>query len=187
MVSDTATPLSFRKARNELIDEATARRRLNKHRDDLAVAVKNLSDRTDDLVNKVMSARPSGLLTVNEIAEAIGRPRSYVDTLWSAFGETTKGKQTRVVIDNPDPDKARWMYESLADAAASLKRAAALVAEVRAVRDRTITLSYSSKLLGPSAIAAEVGIDRNHVLRIARRAGVPPVHRVGAKNQYTNS
>lgn len=170
----------------ELRDQATATAALMKARDALNTAVDNLCNRTDGLRDQVVRIRPQGLLTVDEMAEAIDRDRNYVDSIWSAHGETTKGKQTRVPVgEGVDAEAARHAYETLADSAGNLKRAASLVSTARAERDRVVSLVYGSKLLGPSAIAAAVEVDRNHVLRIARKAGVKPVHRVGSKNQYT--
>ena len=172
----------------ELRDAATATAQLIKVRDELTTAADNLTVRTDALWDHVVRVRPQGLLTVDEMAEAIGRDRNYVDSIWSAHGETTKGKQTRVpVAEGVDPGAARHAYETLADSANDLKRARNMVVTARAERDRVVALVYGSKLLGPSAIAAAVDVDRNHVLRIARKAGVKPVHRVGSKNQYTSS
>ncbi|ATN93727.1 hypothetical protein SEA_ABT2GRADUATEX2_57 [Streptomyces phage Abt2graduatex2] len=172
----------------ELRDAATATAQLNRVRDALTTAVDNLCGRTDSLVDHVVRVRPQGLLTVDEMAEAIGRDRNYVDSIWSSHGETTKGRQTRVpVAEGVDPEAARRAYETLADSAADLKRARNQVTTARAERDRVVSLVYGSKLLGPSAIAAAVDVDRNHVLRIARKAGVKPVHRTGSKNQYTNT
>lgn len=170
----------------ELRDQATATAALMKARDALNTAVDNLCSRTDGLRDQVVRIRPQGLLTVDEMAEAIDRDRNYVDSIWSAHGETTKGKQTRVPVgEGVDAEAARHAYETLAESAGNLKRAASLVSTARAERDRVVSLVYGSKLLGPSAIAAAVEVDRNHVLRIARKAGVKPVHRVGSKNQYT--
>lgn len=171
----------------ELRDRATATAALIRVRDDLNSAVDNLMNRTDGLRDQVVNIRPKGLLTVDEMAAAIGRDRNYVDSIWSAHGETTKGKQTRVpVSEGVDAAAARTAYEILAGTANDLKRAASKVSTARAERDRVVALVYGSKLLGPSAIASTVGVDRNHVLRIARKAGVRPVHRVGSRNQYTS-
>jgi hypothetical protein len=121
------------------------------------------------------------------MAAAIGRDRNYVDSIWSAHGETTKGKQTRVpVAENTDAKAARTAYELLAGSANDLKRAAAAVTKARSERDRVVAEVYRSKLIGPSDIAKAVEVDRNHVLRIARKAGVKPVHRTSSKNQYTS-
>lgn len=170
----------------EVWNQDTATSALIRARDCLNEATDNMCGRSDDLRDHVVRIRPQGLLTVDEMAEAIGRDRNYVDSIWSANGETTKGRQTRVpVTDAVDPEAARHAYETLADAALNLKRAANRVTTARAERDRVVALVYGSKLLGPSAIAATVAVDRNHVLRIARKAGVKPVHRVGSKNQYT--
>lgn len=169
-----------------ITDQDTARRALNKVRDDLISAADNLSTATEILHDDVVKIRPQGLLTVDEMAEALGRDRNYVDSVWSSFGSTTKGKQTRVpVAEGTDPEKARRAFKSLAAAADFQKRAQNRVADARAARDLTVVKVYAAKILGPSAIAASVGVDRNHVLRIARKAGVAPAHRTGSKNQYT--
>lgn len=181
---DTATPTVSAEVVN-ITDEQIARRHLNKVRDGLATAIDNLDGRTNAHVDLIVKYRPSGLLTVDEISQAVGRERSYVDSVWSAFGDTTKGKQTRVTVDNPDPDAARGAYDLLVNSAVDLKRAAQMVSDARAERNRVVAMVYASKILGPSAIAAEVGIDRNHVLRLARRAGIMPMHRGKTKNQYT--
>lgn len=173
-------------ATTEITDQDTARRALNKVRDELLDAAQSVTASTDNLVRKVVETRPKGLLTVDEMAEAIGRDRNYIDSIWSAYGETTKGKQTRVpVASDASPDQARWAYETLADLANSHRRALSNVSTARAERDRVVAMVYGSKLLGPSAIASAVNVDRNHVLRIARKAGIQPVHRTGSKNQYT--
>lgn len=170
----------------ELCDKDTASAALRKVRDDLTESAESLARHTDELWNHVIRIRPKGLLTVDEMAEAIDRDRNYVDSIWSAHGETTKGKQTRVpVAEGVDADAARCAYETLTKAAAELKQAASRVSDARAERNRVVALVYGSKLLGPSAIAATVEVDRNHVLRIARKAGHKPVHRVGSRNQYT--
>jgi hypothetical protein len=120
------------------------------------------------------------------MAEAVGRDRNYIDSVWSSLGDTTRGKQTRVAVTaEADASAAREAYDNLHVAADSQRRAAGFVKVARAERDRILVLVYSSKLLGPSAISAAVGVDRNHVLRTARKAGIAPVHRVGTKNQYT--
>jgi hypothetical protein len=168
-------------------DEATARAALRVVRDDLVAAVDHVMASTDAMRDKLVAVRPLGLLTVDEMAQAIGRDRNYVDRVWSAYGTTTKGRQTRVpvVSDEDAAVKARDTFDELADMATRHNRTLSAVATARSARDRMVAMVYAAKVLGPSAIATEVGIDRNHVLRIARKAGVAPVHRTGAKNQYT--
>lgn len=170
----------------DLRDRTTAAAALMRVRDDLNTAVDNLCNRTDGLVDQVVNIRPQGLLTVDEMAEAIGRDRNYVDSIWSAHGETTKGKQTRVpVAEGVDASAARTAYKLLAESASDLKTARDSVVKARSERDRVVAEVYRSKLIGPSDIAKAVEVDRNHVLRIARKAGVKPVHRTSSKNQYT--
>jgi hypothetical protein len=172
-----------------LANENTARAALRKVRDQLIEAAQNHLDRSDYVAELVVKIRPAGLLTVDEMAQALDRRRGYVDNLWATSDEmrelTAEGKQTRVPVKNPDPERARHAYESLADAGASLKRATQQLLDARAERNRVVAMIYGSKVLGPSAIAAESGIDRNHVLRLSRRAGVPPQHRDDARNQYS--
>lgn len=172
-------------------DQATAKAALNKVRDDLAKATGNASTTMTTLRDTIVSVRPSGALTVDEMAEAIGRERNYVDSVWSSHGETKQGKQTRVAVADDDGKFAHELdeYRQLADAAREQRGAAGTVNVMRAERDRVVAMVYASKILGPSAIAAEVGIDRNHVLRIARKAGVSPVHRTAgtARNQHTTA
>lgn len=170
----------------EVVNEGTARTILTKDRDSLAEAVSMYEAASNTLRDLIVSTRPKGLLTVDEMGEAVGRDRNYIDSVWSAHGETVKGKQTRVpVTAEANPEAARCVWDALAEAAANVQRTAHMVETTRAARDRTVAMVYASKVLGPTAIASAVGIDRNHVLRIARRAGVPPMHRRNSRNQYT--
>ena len=174
----------------EIIDQATATTALNRVRDNLFTAAETLTTVGDEMRNLIVAVRPAGLLTVDEMAQAIERDRNYIDSVWSAYGETVRVdgrvKQTRVpVTEDTNPEDARAAYEQLSEASRNHRRVLSLVGTSRAERDRVVAMVYGSKLLGPSAIAAEVGIDRNHVLRIARKAGVAPVHRTGSKNQYS--
>lgn len=173
-----------------ITDQATAKAALNRVRDNLAKATGNASDMMTALRDAIVKVRPLGVLTVDEMADAIQRDRNYVDSVWSSHGETQQGKQTRVaVVDDADPGYRDRSFRHLADAAGNQRGTAGTVNVMRAERDRVVAMVYASKILGPSAIAAEVGIDRNHVLRIARKAGVSPVHRPAgaARNQYTAS
>lgn len=168
-----------------IIDQATARLALRTARDNLAAAVTFAEDAMDVLRDAIVRVRPSGRLTVDQMAEAIGRDRNYVDSVWSNFGGVIRGKQTRVSAADANESDALNAVETLASAAAKQRGAAKDVTVARAERDRTVALVYASKLLGPSTIAAEVLVDRNHVLRIARRAGVAPAHRKESRNQYS--
>lgn len=169
-----------------ITDQATATAALIKVRDDLAKAVGNATDTTTTLRDTIVRIRPLGILTVDEMADAIERDRNYVDTVWSAHGDTTKGKQTRVNVDASD-DERQTLRGQLSSAAHNQRGANNTVPVLRAERDRVVALVYASKILGPSAIAAAVDIDRNHVLRIARKAGVTPAWRPAgtARNQHT--
>jgi hypothetical protein len=172
-------------------DQATVKAALNRARDGLAEDTDKAVGAMATLRKAVVSVRPSGVLTVDEIAEAIGRSRSYVDSLWSSSGGTRKGKPTRVPSADREGKFVHELdeYHRLAAAAAAQRAASRKVIESRAERDRAVVMAYASKILGPSAIAAEVGVDRNHVLRIARKAGVTPVHRTPgtARNQHNPS
>lgn len=170
----------------EIANESTARASLTRVKDDLAAAVIGNRDATANLRQAVVDIRPLGLLTVDEMAVALDRDRNYVDSVWSGHGETVKGRQTRVpVTEEADANEAREAFKHLARLAHKQRRTQSTEKTARAERDRAVTMVYNSRILGPSAIAAEVGIDRNHVLRIARRNGVGPAHRPGTKNQHT--
>lgn len=167
-------------------DQNTAASSLRTVRDNLANALEAAEAAMTALRDQIVLIRPTGLLTVDEMAEAIGHDRNYVDSIWSARGETQKGRQTRVTpvqgADETDRQTAAWNL----DKAAQRQRATAEAAKTaRAERNRVVALVYASKLLGPSAIATEAAVDRNHVLRLARKAGVAPMHRQGSRNQYS--
>jgi len=170
----------------EIVDQSVAITALRTARDNLANAVKVANEAIVRLRDNILLVRPSGLLTVDQMAEAIGRDRNYVDSVWSNFGETSLGKQTRVPTQDADEFDAQTAAHNLKQAAASHRSAAGTVKVLRAERDRVVSLVYASKLLGPTSIAAEVQVDRNHVLRLARNAGVAPAHRQSSRNQYSN-
>jgi hypothetical protein len=176
---------------NTITDQATATAALHKVRDDLAKATSNATNTMKTLRDTIVRVRPSGLLTVDQMAEAVGRDRNYVDSVWSSHGDTTKGKQTRVAAVAAEDENASSLptYRELADAAGNQRGTASTVNVMRAERDRVVAMVYASKILGPSAIAAAVDIDRNHVLRIARKAKVAPAWRPAgtARNQHTAS
>lgn len=172
----------------EITDQATATAALAKVRDELNSAVTASETAMGNLRAEIVKVRPSGLLTVDEMAEAIDRDRNYVDSVWSSYGDTTKGKQTRVAVpENADGEKARRAYETLHTLSDNQRKTAGHEKTARAERDRVVAIVYGSKLFGPSAIAVAVGVDRNHVLRIARKAGVQPQHRTTSRNQYTTA
>lgn len=170
----------------KIIDKATAESALRAARDRLADALAIADETMSTLRDTIIQVRPSGLLAVEDMAAAIDRDRNYIDSVWSNFGETSKGRQTRVTIDGDDDEvNTRTATMSLSTAARAQRVATDRVTSARADRDRTVAMVYASKLLGPTAIASEVRVDRNHVLRIARRAGVAPMHRQGSRNQYS--
>jgi hypothetical protein len=171
-------------------DRQSAVATLTTVRDYLDSALDDYRDATNALMDKVLSLRPSGFLSVKQIADAVGRDRGYVDTLWSKSGSTVKGRQTRMDVAARESEVNQPLQvaaaiaelQMLASRAASTKKSVSIR---RTARDCAVVKVYASKLLGPSEIARHAGIDRNHVLRLCRRAGVPPMHRTGVKNQYT--
>lgn len=169
----------------EIIDQATATAALHKVRDDLANALVNVKSASDLLRRYVIEIRPTGLLSVEEMAEAVGRNRNYIDQTWSAYGNVVRGKQTRTTVADADHDAAVEAYGQLSGAARAQYKATGDLNVARAERDRVIVAVYASKILGPSAIAAAVNLDRNHILRTARKAGIAPAHRAVTRNQYT--
>jgi hypothetical protein len=142
---------------------------------------------------EVVDARTAGVLTVPQIAAAIGRERSAVDGIWATYGPGIevdphgKRKQTRVATMPLGTDDTLFAasVSKLSDAARAYKEAVDHVGAMRKERDRAIVAVYTSGAVGPSAIADLVGIDRNHVLRLVRKAGVGPIHRKNPRNQYT--
>lgn len=173
----------------ELVCADTARGALAKVRSDLNAADIDAARAMSRLHEAIILHRPGGVLTVAQIAAAIGRDRSYVDSVWSTRGgsnKLSKGRQLRVAI-SASPLEAAYA-EQLLDSAARDQRARSGIARVfRAERNRVVSLVYASKILGPSAIAEAVGVDRNHVLRIARKSKVAPVWRPAgvSRNQHT--
>jgi len=166
-----------------------ARSSLGRVRDELDAAVNRSTRLMAVLRGTIVHIRPTGLLTVDQMGEAIGRDRNYVDSIWSDFGDTQRDedgrvRQTRVYADATDADRADATVR-LSGAAKAQRNAAADEKTAREERDRVVALVYASRILGPSAIAAAVGVDRNHVLRIARKRGVQPMHRDGSRNQYS--
>lgn len=165
-------------------NEEVVRRGLNQVRDILKEEVTWHAEAVRATRDYLIQVRPSGLLTVDEMAAAVGKSRNYVDSVWSSHGETVKGKQTRTEVTSDGP-AARAAYERLSELAEAQRKAEADEKTARASRDHAVVIAYNTRILGPSDIASEVGIDRNHVLRIARKNGIGPRHRTGTRNQYT--
>ena len=171
---------------SNIIDQATAQNTLRTVRNNLNGAITTADDAINVLRDLIIRFRTSGVITVEDMAKAVGRNRNYIDSVWSNYGQTRKGGQTRVAVIGGS-DAAREAAGKLSAAAGFQRKSADLVTVARAERDRVVGFVYASRLLGPSAIASEVGIDRNHVLRIARRAGHAPAHRQGSRNQYSDN
>jgi len=146
-----------------------------------------MSGALNALRDTVVRERTAGVLTVAQIAKAIGRDRNAVDAMWSAYGRTVKGKQTRVQVQPLGADDTLFAakYTELELLADDHREAVNVVKDARARRDLMIAHVYEAKLLGPSAIADLACIDRNHVLRLVRKAGIAPAHRANPRNQYT--
>lgn len=167
-------------------DENTARLSLRTARRSLEKAIEQSDAAMLSLRDVIVRLRPSGILTVDEMAEAIEHDRNYVDSVWSNFGETAKGRQTRVAPPETVTSAHRKSAKAQLKAAAKAQSARAeAVKAARAERNRVVAMVYASKILGPTAIAAEADVDRNHVLRLARKAGVEPMHRTSSRNQYS--
>lgn len=167
-----------------LTDADQARSRLVFVREDLRSAVDRRTAATDKLWTLIVQIRPSGKLSVDKIAEAVRRNRHFVDSVWSARGETTKGKQTRVPVTGTEAEAAE-AFDTLRNAADELAAAQAEADNLTKTRNAVVAEVYASKALGPNEISRVVGIDRNHVGRICRTAGIPPLHRADVRNQYT--
>lgn len=172
-------------------DQATAIAALRKAAAELSRAVDKADSAMDGLRELIVELRPTGLMTVDQMAEALSTEdhpvnRNYIDSVWSKYGETHEGKQTRAVApEGFDRFDVTRSVSSLKAAGRLQRRTADQCRTLRAERDRLVSMVYASKILGPTAIARESGIDRNHVLRLARKAGFGPVHREGTRNQHT--
>jgi hypothetical protein len=172
-----------------LTDAVTATAVLVKTRDALGTAVDRRKDAVAELRGAIVSIRPQGILTVDEMAEAVDRDRNYIDAVWSNYGDGDKGKQTRVALaDVSDREQARAV-DLLADRAAGVRRALDAEDVARKAHHRNIALAYGAAIkgFGPSAISGAAGVDRNHVLRISRAAKIAPVWRQPgtSRNQHT--
>ena len=125
----------------------------------------------------------------DEMAEAVGRDRNFIDSTWSSYGEPVKGKQTRVKRDEVSSDDTRRTdaVVTLKSAADTLRRASDAVDKARDARNALVASFYGSKTLRPRDIAREAGIDRNHVGRLVSRAGIESVWRKPgtSKNQHS--
>lgn len=178
-----------------VIDAATAESILIKDRNELAEAKARASAAVGHLNELVIGLRPTGILTVDEMAEALGRNRNFIDTLWSAHNDAVlidgKVKQTRVPLADVSDATREAAVKSLADAAEEIRAETAAEDTLRAMRNRNVAMVYGAAIkgFGPSAIARSAGIDRNHALRLARAAGIKPVWRAAgtSRNQWTVS
>lgn len=179
-------------------DTATARSALNAVRDDLAAAEETADAASKALRRGILEARPAGVLTVDQMAAAMGRSRNYVDSIWSSHGGDLKKamkqkgdihKQTRVMTVEATEEERRDAALHLSNLYRDFRSSLSAVTAARSLRDRVTALVYASRLqgLGPSAIGREVGVDRNHVLRVSRTAGIGPQYRTGSQNQHTAS
>ncbi len=176
-----------------ITDAATAVTVLDYLRKSLERHEKSTSDSMRRLIDLIVAFRPQPLLTVHEMGEAVHSDRNYIDSVWSKYrprpvdDEGNPAGQTgptRVVV-NGDPAAAREAYDILRAAADQYLRHKAREDSTRAERNRALAYAYGAKILKPSVIAGVTGMDRNHVLRIARRLGVPPAHRPGTRNQHS--
>lgn len=173
---------------NEIIDQATAQATLYSLGSDLSRADDLYHEATDDLREAILDIRPTGVVSVPQMASAIGKQRNYIDTLWSGSGRTVRDDDGRVVqtrLGIEPGELAEQMLDRLEALSDRQIKRHANARVIRARRDQAVVVVYTSKILGPTAIAAHLGIDRNHVLRIVRKAGVSPAHRTNIRNQHT--
>lgn len=178
----------------QIAEEASARAALRRTSDAVARTLERSATAMKNLRDLIVLVRPSGLLTVGEMAEAIEHDRNYVDSVWSIHGETKQDPETgRVVQTRVKPldgsiskdERYERAYKPLVKAAKAQRDTAGAYASALAERNRTVAMIYASKILGPTDIGREIGVDRNHVLRISRKQGVAPVHRTDTRNQYS--
>lgn len=166
-------------------EQEAAQASLRRVRDELLTTVADSAEAASVLRTMIVTMRPQGILSVDEMGAAVGRDRNYIDSVWSQHGATTTGRQTRITMIGAPDEQREAAMRSLAVADKLVRKAAETEKTARAERDRVVAMVYASKILGPSAIAAAAAIDRNHVLRLARKAGVAPMHRAASRNQYS--
>lgn len=169
----------------QAVDESTVAASLNKARDSLNAAVAMYMKSRDELHATIIQVRRDGVMCVNEMAQVLGESRNYVDRIWSTRPDRACVETEAYRYSVNDVEGNRKALVALTEAKAEHRRNANILSAARAERNRQVVMAYTSKVLGPSSIAAESGVDRNHVLRIARRNGVGPVHRTEPRNQYT--
>jgi hypothetical protein len=143
---------------------------------------------TDRLRSLILAVRHVPGVAVREMATAIDRDRNYIDSVTSTY------QGSPAVLPEPEEGQDKAQYKELLlgllTAAQTEQDTAYGEAKIaRVVRDRAIVEAYKADVrgrpLGPSAIGAAAHIDRNHVSRIVKNAGVKPRHRSNIANQYS--
>jgi len=143
-------------------------------------------DATADFHDLITYVHHTNLLMVTEMAKAIGRDRNYIDSAWSysqRTGRTAEIKPSWFNLTGEETEEQ--LYAALEAGARAHRQSLEDVKKARQTRDAAVCTVYASKVLGPSAIARAAGIDRNHVLRIVKKAGIAPAHRRNIRNQYS--
>jgi hypothetical protein len=152
--------------------------------DDLADAVKESEKTTDDLYDLITYLRTDDLVPVADMAEAMGRDRNYIDSTWSdsqAHGDSADPAWFGLTGD----DSPETLLAKLAEISEAQLAAKERVTTLRNARNALVAQVYASRLMGPVAIAKEIGVKCNQVLRIVKKQGVAPVHRTKIRNQYS--
>lgn len=104
------------------------------------------------------------LAPASDIAVTLQVPRNYVDQIRSRSDLPKVVRTERVTYSEPERsdylDDLREAEDAYQDALDATDRA-------RDARNRLVSGVYYGKVLGPGRIAAAVGVDRNHIHRIA--------------------
>jgi hypothetical protein len=104
------------------------------------------------------------LAAASDIAAAVGVPRNYVDQIRSRSDLPKVVRTERHVYS--EPERSDYL-DDLREASDAYQDALDVTDDAREARNRLVSGVYYGKVLGPGRIAAAVGVDRNHVHRIA--------------------
>lgn len=120
-----------------------------------------------------------------DIARAVGSPANYVNGLWSRLGYTGDVNDPRWFsrAERDDPER---MKKALARYSQETEKMAVIEESALNTRNELIVAAYTHTKVGVSAIAEAVAINRNHVLKLAKTAGVRRRRPGPYHNQHTD-
>lgn len=154
-----------------------ARQRLRESAQDVAQAKRVVEARLSAMRERITYHLVHQTAPISALAMAAGKERNYVDRIKakSDAAPLRGGKDNRVPKVAYGPDAMMAATEEVARAAKKYEAAKKDYAESLEARDVLMSQVYADRLLGPTQIAKEVGIDRNSVMRITRAKGIPRI------------